>query len=76
MRRIMFGVFGLFLATALVTRIAEAAGIGPRHCGCESNCWCKHPGLSMFRWVTPKRSHHLPSHPLSGVDKRTLAENR
>ncbi len=24
-----------------------------RECGCRPDCWCKQPGLSLFRWVFP-----------------------
>ena len=38
-------------------RAKEAAGIYA--CECYADCWCKKPGLSLFRWVFP-RFHHLP----------------
>jgi hypothetical protein len=37
-----------------------AAGVGLARergraitCGCHEDCWCKRPGLSLFRWVFP-----------------------
>jgi hypothetical protein len=76
MRRVAVGIVGLFSATAVLTRLAEAMGLGRRYrCACESPCWCKQPGLSLFRWVTPARWHDLPKHPLSAEDKQRLAEN-
>jgi hypothetical protein len=46
----------LFLATLYVL----AALIGHAHersgaisCECRPDCWCKRPGLSLFRWVFP-----------------------
>jgi hypothetical protein len=39
------------LFVAVVTRIAEAAGM--RTCGCAADCWCKRPGLELFRWIVP-----------------------
>jgi hypothetical protein len=26
---------------------------GARTCACRADCWCKRPGLSLFRWVFP-----------------------
>ena len=71
MKRVVLGIVGLYLLAALVTTAAEASGVW-RRCGCEPECWCKRPGLSLFRWVTPKRKHHL----LSPADKQILAEAR
>ena len=68
MKRILLAVIGLYLLAAIVTTAAEASGLG-RRCGCEPDCWCKKPGLSLFRWVTPRRKHHL----LSAEDKQALA---
>ena len=54
------GVAGVLLL-AVGTRAADALGIGgPRlRCGCVETCWCKRPGLTVFRWVTPGRWHHI-----------------
>ncbi|MBA3690793.1 MAG: hypothetical protein H0W82_05200 [Actinobacteria bacterium] len=41
-----------YVLLALVTRIKEAAGTYT--CGCDEDCWCKTPGLSVFRWVFPR----------------------
>jgi len=57
-KRVVFGVIGLYLLAAIVTTAAETTGHW-RRCGCEAECWCKRPGLALFRWVTPKRAHHL-----------------
>ena len=46
-----------YVLLALVGRAKEAAGIYT--CECYAGCWCKKPGLSLFRWVFP-RFHHLP----------------
>ena len=72
MKRVVLGILGLYLLVAIATRAADAAGVGSRQCGCEPDCWCKRPGLTLFRWVTPKRNHRL----LSPADKRMLAEAR
>jgi hypothetical protein len=36
---------------AVLTRIMEAAGV--RTCGCDEDCWCRRPGLDLFRWIVP-----------------------
>jgi hypothetical protein len=69
MKRIILGVIGLYMLAAIVTTLLERSGVWLR-CGCEPECWCKRPGLSLFRWVTPKRKHSL----LSPADKEMLAE--
>ena len=58
LRTIVLGVVGLYLFVAIANRAAEAAGM--RRCDCADTCWCKRPGLSIFRWVTPRNRHHLP----------------
>jgi integrase len=70
MRRILLaGVAGVLLL-AVGTRAADALGIGgPRlRCGCTETCWCKRPGLTVFRWVTPGRWHHIA---LTAEEKRS-----
>jgi hypothetical protein len=27
--------------------------VGAIECECSDDCWCKRPGLSLFRWVFP-----------------------
>jgi len=77
MRRVFVAIVGLFSVAAVLTRLAEAVGVGRRlHCACEPTCWCRRPGLSLLRWVTPPRWHDLPDPPLSAEDKRQLAESR
>ncbi len=70
MKRLLSGIIGLYLVVAALTRAAEAVGLGPNLCGCEPDCWCKRPGLTVFRWVTPTRRHHL----LTPADKQMLAD--
>lgn len=48
-----------YLFAALVGLGLERAGLSP--CGCAPDCWCKRPGLSVFRWVFP-RFHRAPAH--------------
>ena len=61
MRRILLGGVAGVLLLAAGMRAADALGIGGLRlrCGCRETCWCKRPGLTFFRWVTPWRWHHL-----------------
>jgi hypothetical protein len=61
MRRIIVRGAMLFLLVAVSTRVADALGVGGRrlHCACNESCWCKRPGLTLFRWVTPGRWHQI-----------------
>jgi hypothetical protein len=52
MRRAFLLIAGTYLVAALVGRMLEAAGVN--RCGCASDCWCKRPALSVFRWVFPR----------------------
>jgi hypothetical protein len=47
----------VYLVLALTSRAKEAAGF--LTCDCYPDCWCRKPGLSLFRWVFP-RFHHNP----------------
>ena len=47
----MLAVVGGYLLLALGNKAAEAAGA--MRCGCADDCWCKRPGLNLFRWVFP-----------------------
>jgi hypothetical protein len=57
MKRIIVRVLSLYLLFAVIGRFVEE--MGALECGCKSDCWCKRPGLSFFRWVIPPRHHHL-----------------
>jgi hypothetical protein len=46
-------VVAAYVAAAVVGLALERAGL--RQCGCRAKCWCKRPGLSVFRWVFPFR---------------------
>ena len=61
LRIIMFGV----LFAALVTLGLERAGLDRFRCACSPDCWCKKPGLNLFRWITPGSWHSIPEHPHS-----------
>lgn len=50
-RRACVLAVGLYLSLAVVTRFAEA--MGAVRCGCASDCWCRRPLTSAFRWVFP-----------------------
>ncbi len=58
MGRLLRGFVGGYLFVAVLTRTLDAIGMGPRfRCSCDSLCWCRIPGLTLFRWVTPPRWH-------------------
>ncbi len=44
-------VAALYLAAAVWGLVKESRG--ELHCACEPHCWCKKPGLRVFRWVFP-----------------------
>src|SRR5947208_12057704 len=41
-----------YIVLGLGSRLMERRGI--LECGCDPDCWCKRPGLSLFRWVLPR----------------------
>jgi hypothetical protein len=41
----------LYIAAGLYGLYREQKG--ELHCGCGEGCWCKRPGLNVFRWVFP-----------------------
>ena len=61
MRRILLTAVAAVLLLAAGTRAADALGVGGvrLRCGCVETCWCKRPRLTVFRWVTPGRWHHI-----------------
>lgn len=50
------------LVTAGTTLALERAGVRRFQCACSPDCWCKKPGLSLFRWITPGEWHSIPHH--------------
>lgn len=40
-----------YVGLALVGKVRERNG--DLQCNCNNDCWCKRPGLSLFRWVFP-----------------------
>jgi len=69
-KRLLLALIGVYVVVAVVTRVAEARGAWSLECGCHADCWCKQPGLNLFRWVTPRRMHHL----WTDDEKRAFAE--
>jgi hypothetical protein len=41
----------LYIVAALIGHAQERRGA--ISCECQKDCWCKRPGLSLFRWVFP-----------------------
>jgi hypothetical protein len=71
-RRIVLAALAGYVLVAVATRAAEALGLGGRRlrCGCVETCWCKRPGMTLLRWVTPARWHRIG---LSPQDKARRA---
>ncbi len=57
MRRVLGLAVIVYLAAAVRGHAKESRG--ELTCECEADCWCKKPGLSLFRWVLPV-GHSLP----------------
>jgi hypothetical protein len=58
MRRLVGLALSGYLVIALASKLLERMGVV--RCECSDDCWCKHPGLSVFRWVFP-RWHRGPT---------------
>jgi hypothetical protein len=58
MRRALKLIAFAYIGAGLVALGLERAGL--YECACEQDCWCKRPGLNVFRWVFP-RFHRLRS---------------
>lgn len=58
MKRFVLVLAGGYMLVAAGNRAAEHFGL--MTCGCADDCWCHHPGLSLFRWVFPWG--HRPAH--------------
>ncbi|MFL5798322.1 MAG: hypothetical protein ACJ77A_10375 [Actinomycetota bacterium] len=50
-RTILATVIG-YVVLGIGSRLMERRGV--MVCECDSDCWCKRPGLSLFRWVFPR----------------------
>lgn len=57
MKRLVLLACAGYLLIAVGNKIAEASGA--MRCDCADDCWCRRPGLSLFRWVFPWR--HRPA---------------
>jgi hypothetical protein len=51
MRRVLLLLGSLYLVAALAGLTRERRG--EITCECSEDCWCKRPGLGLFRWVLP-----------------------
>lgn len=52
MRKRLFTAIGVtYLTAALIGHAFER--FGGAGCLCSESCWCRRPGLSLFRWVAP-----------------------
>ena len=69
MKKVLLSLVLGYVVLGLIGRAKEAAGV--MTCGCYPDCWCRKPGLSLFRWVFP-RYHHNPE--LEAWKKRQLGE--
>ena len=58
MKRLLTSLVVGYVVLALYCRAREAAGL--MTCDCYPDCWCRQPGLGLFRWVFP-RFHHNPA---------------
>ena len=56
MRRAPLLLGAVYLTAATIGHARER--LGAIACGCHDDCWCKRPGLNLFRWVFPFR--HTP----------------
>jgi hypothetical protein len=63
--RLLFALAIGYVVLALVSRAKEAAGL--LTCDCYPDCWCRRPGLSLFRWVSPRFHHNCFTISSSGV---------
>ena len=52
MKRVLGLAVGVYVGAAVVGMVRERMGL--ISCGCAEDCWCKRPGLSVFRWVFPR----------------------
>lgn len=50
-KRLLMAVGGVYLTAAVVGHVRER--FGAISCECGQDCWCRRPGLSLFRWVAP-----------------------
>ena len=51
LRRALLALGALYIGAAVIGHLQERRGAIT--CECQADCWCKRPGLSVFRWVVP-----------------------
>ena len=51
MKRIVVALAGGYILLAVLGHVKERSGAV--RCTCTEECWCKKPGISLFRWVFP-----------------------
>jgi hypothetical protein len=51
LKRIFLLLVTIYVVAALIGHARERRGA--IKCQCQEDCWCKRPGLSLFRWVFP-----------------------
>ncbi len=51
MSRLARYIVAAYLGAVLMSKGLERGGL--LSCGCPTDCWCKRPGLSVFRWTFP-----------------------
>ena len=52
MKRVLGLAVGGYLVAGVVGLVRERMGLIA--CGCARDCWCRQPGLGVFRWVFPR----------------------
>ncbi|HEY5876396.1 MAG TPA: hypothetical protein VIT64_13895 [Ilumatobacteraceae bacterium] len=68
MKRFLVAVLSIYLMAAVIGRLTESQG--KTVCGCASDCWCKKPVLSVFRWVFPYRHSSLTPGQKATLERR------
>ncbi len=56
MKRLLLALLVGYAVIGAATRLIEATG--RITCDCYPDCWCRKPGLSLFRWVFPQFHHN------------------
>ncbi len=50
-QRALFLIGTFWVGAALIGHAKERSGVIT--CECQDDCWCKKPGVDLFRWVLP-----------------------
>jgi len=50
-KRGLAALAALYITVAVVSHAQERRGA--IRCDCRDDCWCKQPGLRLFRWTFP-----------------------